>query len=487
MATVLRISLASLCLFATKIDAFYVTSSKLSGGSKFDATVAPTDGPISGSSVIEGIVLDQMSKGKQASNEYADMFGLGSTESLLFNLFDAMRKSEIAFGLRGQPFLLRKDAIKEVIGDAEVEGFFTIDDLESALEEDFLDASRGSTDNRKGWKIRAVSNPRGESFEEARMKFEDVQAALEKGTVIFNAAGAHIPKLAGPCLAVTDATSTPNALNLYVTSAGKRTSAPPHTDKQDVVVVQTSGKKHWRVFRPTDPSLKPNADPFSRGKGDDNLPLYNLEDNGELVIETTLNAGDVLVIPAGFPHTTGTAFDATQEDGTSLHMTFNIDTHVWDLDYLSARRLALRRACIQDTALGQLQEEDNRYIGAVNELEQELHREIMTELPLGFLDEPVKEYASVDTVTSELMRISQKVDSDTFSQVDEGVWRETVERLRTQGMELLEIHREMYLAAMEEGRNRDSEKAMTAHLDKPKRKAMSPERMQRLSLFRVQG
>ena len=41
---------------------------------------------------------------------------------------------------------------------------------------------------------------------------------------------------------MTDAASTPNALNLYVTAAGKRTSAPPHTDKQDVVVVQSSGE-----------------------------------------------------------------------------------------------------------------------------------------------------------------------------------------------------------------------------------------------------
>ena len=50
-----------------------------------------------------------------------------------------------------------------------------------------------------------VSNPRGQTFEEARLSFEDVQAALEKGTVIFNSAGAHIPKLAGPALAYTDA------------------------------------------------------------------------------------------------------------------------------------------------------------------------------------------------------------------------------------------------------------------------------------------
>lgn len=105
-----------------------------------------------------------------------------------------------------------------------------------------------------------VSEPRGQSFEEARMTLEDVEAALEKGTVIFNSAGAHIPKLACATLAAVDATSLPNALNMYVTAPGKRTSAPPHTDKQDVVVVQTSGSKNWKVYSPPEPSMKPSAD-----------------------------------------------------------------------------------------------------------------------------------------------------------------------------------------------------------------------------------
>lgn len=320
------------------------------------------------------------------------------------------------------------------------------------------------------------------------MTLADVQAALEKGTVIFNAAGGHIPKLAGPCLAVTDAASTPNAVNVYVTAAGKRTSAPPHTDKQDVVVVQTSGRKHWRVYLPPDPSKKPMADLFARGKGDDNLPLYSLDETGILLLDTTLEAGDVLFVPAGFPHTTATAFDASEEEDTSLHLTFNIDTHVWELDYLSLRRLALRRACAKDTALGQSREEDNRYVGRVNELDKEIHEDMFSELPLGFLDEEPSEAegATVDAVTAELMRISKNVDEETFSLVSENIWRETVERVRQQGMELLEIHRDMYLAAMEEGRARETEDAMTAHLDISKRKAMSPERMQRLSLFRVE-
>ena len=63
-----------------------------------------------------------------------------------------------------------------------------------------------------------MSTPRGESFEEARMTFEEVEEALEKSTVILNAIGAHVPKLAGPSLACTDASSLPNAINLYVTA-----------------------------------------------------------------------------------------------------------------------------------------------------------------------------------------------------------------------------------------------------------------------------
>lgn len=105
-----------------------------------------------------------------------------------------------------------------------------------------------------------VSQPRGNSFEEARMTLEDVESALEKGTVIFNSAGAHIPKLAAPTLASVDATALPNAVNMYVTAPGKRTSAPPHTDKQDVVVVQTSGAKRWRVYTPPNPHIKPSSD-----------------------------------------------------------------------------------------------------------------------------------------------------------------------------------------------------------------------------------
>jgi len=469
------------------------TATPTPAASSLHATVATDDVEARECGFVKSAVLNAWNS--KSANEYAEMFGFTKSEAGFYGLVEAIRTAQIAMGLKGVPFVLRRSEIEAIVGDGDgggdenvlFQGFYTMKDLEKALEDDFLDAARGSTDNRKGWRITTVSNPRGDSFEEARMTYDDVLAALEKGTVIFNAAGAHIPKLAGPCMAVTDAASTPNALNLYVTAAGKRTSAPPHTDKQDVIVVQSQGRKFWRVYKPLDPSLKPMADLFARGKGDDDLPLYTLQETGELLVETTLEAGDVLFVPGGFPHTTGTALDASENDDTSLHLTFNIDTHVWDLDYLSVRRLALRRACVPDTALGQSRDEDNRYVGKVNELPRKIHEDMFEMIPLGFLDEEPPEEASVDAVTAELIRISQAVDPETAGKVEESVWKETVEQMREHGMSLLEIHRDMYLAAIEEGRTREAEDAMTAHLNTPgKRKTMSPERMQRLSLFRVQ-
>ena len=337
------------------------------------------------------------------------------------------------------------------------------------------------------------------------MTYEDVQLALDKGTVIFNAAGAHIPRLAGPTLACTDATALPCALNLYITAAGKRTSAPPHTDKQDVVVIQSTGCKHWKVYAPPPPARKPQAERFTRGKMEDSLPLYLLEEDlgCELLLETTLFPGDVLFIPAAFPHTTSTLSSSNSNSAndqekidqfnkeTSVHLTMGFDHHIWDLNYLSVRRYALRRAGVIDTALGRTKDEENPYTGASNELPTDVGEALFAELPLGLLEDDDQDTVNrmVEEVTREVERISRAVDERTAQQVPNHVWKDTVQRVRQQGVQLWDIHRDMYLAALEEGRVREAEDAMTAHLEglshSPQKRSMTPERIQRLSLFRV--
>lgn len=337
-----------------------------------------------------------------------------------------------------------------------------------------------------------MSTPRGSSFEDARMTLEEVNAALEKGTVIFNTAGSHIPKLAGASLACTDAAALPCALNMYVTAAGKRTSAPPHTDRQDVVIVQTQGTKHWRIYSPPNPAMKPSADMYARGKGDDNLPLYSLEDGQygcKKLLDVTMEAGDILFIPAAFPHTTDTVSDLENvPENTSIHLTFNFDTHVWDLNYLGARKLALRRSGVADSALGQQNEKDSQYVGAVNSLPKDIRDDLFSNLPLNFLDDTKDLTGAVETVTSELERISKDLDEETYNAAPPSIWKETVEKLQSQGIQLFDIHRDMYLAAVDEGRERKKEDAITEHLTGDaleSARAMTPEKMQRLSLFRV--
>jgi Cupin superfamily protein len=469
------------------------------------STAASPPASTAPSQELEDKVLQAVSALRVESLEYAEMFGLNHpSDAAVYALFKTIRTVPVPLNLKGAPFVLRNEQINSAFQcETGWRGLFTMKDLEKAVTDDFLDAARGSTDNRKGWKITDVSQPRGESFHEARMTYEDVLSALERGTVIFNAAGAHVPKLAGPTLAACDGALASCALNLYVTQQEMRTSAPPHTDKQDVVVVQSTGQKHWRVYSPPNPTVKAHADPFGRGKGDDSLPLYGLQDQYEceLLLETVLNPGDALFVPAGFPHTTSTVVieSASADDNVdplvdapSVHLTLGIDHHIWELDFLCARRLGLRRAGIADAALGPVRDEDNPYVGNVNELPLSVWRDLMAELPLGLLDDDAEAAdAFVREAAQTLQRLNREVDPRLASQVpDPNHWMDVAQRFQEEGRELLEIHRDMYLAAMEEGRKREMEEAMTSHLQhdpatsKPA-PVMSPERMQRLSLFRV--
>jgi len=486
------------------------------------ADTARSDGIISPSPQLANQFLAKYQESLQEGHKWAKEFGFSddddgsqssSPEGSFFAIFRAIQKMDSAvesgeklLGLNGTPFYVPAKLLAGEEGHEKnaFSNYFHFGNLALALEEDFLDAQRGSTDNRKGWQVAAVSQPTGSSFNEARMTLPQVQSALEKGTVIFNNIGAHIPHLAGPTLACTDALSLPGALNMYVTAKGMRTSAPPHTDRQDVLVVQMEGAKRWRVFSPpTDGKVKPTADPFARGKGDDSLPLHVLleEKEGrlgtELLMDVVTREGDVLFIPAGFPHTTDTVEESVGDESdqsidtdydNSIHLTFNVDTHVWDLDYLSVRSVALKRNRIEDVLMGP--SETNRYTGKVNQLPDDLRADLMDALPLAFLENEASSenesfFAGVAERVKELCAAVNDATNSETVQMSPDSFKEAIERIRAYGTTILDIHRDMYLAAIEEGRLRKAEAAMTAHLKPDASVVMTPERMQRLSLFRV--
>jgi hypothetical protein len=127
---------------------------------------------------------------------------------------------------------------------------------------------------------------------------------------------------------------------------------------------------------------------------------------------------------------------------------------------------------------------DNRYVGAVNLLPKQVRNDILQALPLGFLDEQC-DPSLVNEVATEVQRMSMEIDSSTS--IEGSLWMEATKRLQQHGREILDTHRDMYLSAIEEGRIREAEAAMKAHVEEVPggRKVLSPEQVQRLSVFRV--
>lgn len=278
----------------------------------------------------------------------SELIRVGQSSKLLgledtFNVFTTSPTFVSEFWQR-KPFLC-KEAIPNI------SGAFSMKDVKDSVDNDFIEAGRGTFSEKSGgWNMAAVSTPRGNSFEDAKLRFDDVQMALKQtsGTVVFNSAGGFIPKLAGVCLDALNAFQYPTALNMYLTNAGQKLSAPPHTDKQDVFVLQTQGYKRWRVFAPPPTSRMPKADPYARGKNKDVLDLNELS---EPLIDHVMSPGQVLYVPGGFPHTTDTITGIASDSEPSVHLTLGVDSHIWDLSYAGLRKLALTKAGINDKAI----------------------------------------------------------------------------------------------------------------------------------------
>ena len=104
----------------------------------------------------EVLQLFHAERWQQEAREYADQCGLGAAEATLYRLFATLRRTGRPLGLKSEPFCLRSNEISgssSSTNTSDLAGFFTMKDLEKAVVDDFLDAARGSTDNRKGWQV----------------------------------------------------------------------------------------------------------------------------------------------------------------------------------------------------------------------------------------------------------------------------------------------------------------------------------------------
>ena len=113
------------------------------------------------------------------------------------------------------------------------------------------------------------------------------------------------------CRALEIDLTHPVQANAYVTPATSRGFALHH-DTHDVFVIQTHGRKAWRIYAPV-VELAGKEQRWSKHLGDPGPP----------VLEADLEPGDVLYIPRGTPH------DATAREEISIHLTIGVTTRTW--------------------------------------------------------------------------------------------------------------------------------------------------------------
>ncbi|CAH2269036.1 bifunctional lysine-specific demethylase and histidyl-hydroxylase NO66 [Pararge aegeria] len=103
--------------------------------------------------------------------------------------------------------------------------------------------------------------------------------------------------------------------NAYLTPPDSQGFAP-HYDDIEAFILQTEGKKHWRIYKPRD---ELETLPRTSSKN------FTEHEIGEPILEVTLEAGDMLYFPRGYIHQ-GVTIDGEH----SLHVTVSMyQKHAW--------------------------------------------------------------------------------------------------------------------------------------------------------------
>ena len=112
-------------------------------------------------------------------------------------------------------------------------------------------------------------------------------------------------------------------VNVYLTPAGGNVALPPHTDEQDVFLLQISGSKRWLVFPPPyEVDIYKEhviGKPHSRRR----FQKVKVKSLGSPELNFTMRQGDVLYIPRGHPH-----YAVSLPDELSMHLTITVGPHL---------------------------------------------------------------------------------------------------------------------------------------------------------------
>jgi ribosomal protein L16 Arg81 hydroxylase len=133
----------------------------------------------------------------------------------------------------------------------------------------------------------------------------------EGATLVLDAAEGSIPQVTMLCESLACELNLRVQANIYVTPPDEQ-GFRPHIDDHDVLVLQISGSKRWRVY---EEAGKPTGS-FARGK---RAITGSLNAKQEL----DLQPGDCLYVPSGAIH------DARSLNDASIHITLGLHTGHW--------------------------------------------------------------------------------------------------------------------------------------------------------------
>jgi len=203
---------------------------------------------------------------------------------------------------------------------------------------DFI-LSSAFTRDRAGVEVLSTAEVKSSSKEVSASQVSEFYDSYHRGsTVRVSRVHRHWKPIGELCRSLEQSFEFPVRANLYCTPAAASTS-PRHYDTHDVLVLQISGQKNWRIFEPlvTLPLESVPPLPFEErtpmlkyARGGPRKGRANIDDNecGQPVNELRLTAGDLLYIPRGFLH------EAWTTDEPSTHITVGLHVVRW-LDLLS--------------------------------------------------------------------------------------------------------------------------------------------------------
>eukprot|EP01084_Bolivina_argentea_P282571 483706_1 len=158
---------------------------------------------------------------------------------------------------------------------------------------------------------------------------EYISFKLSIDTLVINNAGLIFKNIALLEQIIMNTMFIPVNTNAYI--SGMRTqndqySSKIHSDRQDIFIIQTQGKKRWQVW---EPNIKNPRFEQIRGKDENEISEKDIS-KLKLLYDIVLEPGDILYIPRGYLHQV-TLYNnendlyMTKEDEYSIHLSMGLE------------------------------------------------------------------------------------------------------------------------------------------------------------------